>query len=287
MARRSYINDMARRDSAGLPMLAPPRTLFRRFATTLPFVEAEPVPERRNISPQVWGTAQQTQPDQPSVKGTKAAPPRAPIDPPLKPKATPALAAPASITPPVVAAASTTREVAPPFGRKSSEHPSLNTLGRAPHDASKVPAFAGRNPMFATSESRSDSHPLRSPESHTQPVLIRAQSPARNSHTRSEELRPLPIVEMPPVRSISSQRSRPAGHIAPIALAPREPLPRPALPPSPSKDAAAPTLKIGSIEVRIVAAPVAPVAAPAKSLTAQKFTPLSRELTSAFGLRQG
>lgn len=293
MARRSYMREVARHATAGVPELAPPRTLFRRWGIVAPAPETESATSARTT------TAQPNIPavnrDFESIVDVRASgDPRAfrdPIDAPDPVKFAPSQFAP---TGPVAPAVTPIRDAAP----ATAQTPERS----APPARSIQPEVGSLRSSFSASPTGAAPYLFRAPGPDIQLPL--AQQAAPTLHERSAII-PAPALprvhDDPPARTrgdfppSSPSPLRPAPNHQPAApahavatpIAPRERPPLTALPAAAeSKALSGPVIRIGSVEVHIVP-PVPPAAAPIRPAAASPAAPLSREMISLFGLRQG
>lgn len=292
MVRRSYMREAARHDSAGVPELAPPRTLFRRWGAVAPAPETESAPAARTTTarPNIAAVNR----DFDSIVDLRASgDPRAfrdPIDAPDPVKFAPSKSAPSG---PVAPAVTLARDAAP----ATAQTPERS----APSTRSIKPEVESLRSSFST--------PPTGPYLFCAPgpgiPVPLAQQAAPTLHGRSASIIPAPapprLHDDPPARTrgdfppSSPSPLRPApnhqpdapAHTVAMPIAPRERPPLTALPlAAESKAPSGPVIRIGSVEVHIVP-PVPPVAAPIRPAAASPAAPLSREMISLFGLRQG
>ncbi len=280
MARASHLNQIARRAIAGVPLLTPPRALFRRWGAVNPAMECETV------------AAAGKERARPNAPAAPAAPPvlkAAPIDNPVTPPRTTRVAtqsetpAPARFT------------VAPPQNPRTATvaESALCAADVRPSQPEKAPSPPGK----AAAEVNTTAAVLGS---HEQKVVSRFPAPAAAAvrgdgsalRIQGTNVTPPPppfsrMVEAPPAPNPIANTTSPQNERASVpALMPRD-RPPSAPPPALSKEPGRPLIRIGSVEVQIVTqtAPPAPRPRPIAAVTPP--APLSRELTSSFGLRQG
>ncbi len=294
MARRSYMREAARHDTAGVPELAPPRTLFRRWGTVAPAPETEPAQSARTT------TAQPNIPavnrDFESIVDVRASgDPRAfrdLVDAPDPVKFPPSKSAPAGPVAPDVtpagdeapATAQTPQRSAPPARSIQPEVESLRSSFSAPATGAVPYLFRAPGPGIEVPLAQQAAPTLHERSASIfpapRPPRVHDDPPAR---TRGDS----PPSSLSPLRPAPNHQPAAPAHAVATPIAPRERPPLTALPPAAeSKAPSGPVIRIGSVEVHIVP-PVPPVAAPIRPAAASPAAPLSREMISLFGLRQG
>jgi hypothetical protein len=286
MARSSHLMQVARRAAVGVPVLAPPRSLFPRWGTVAPLSESDaggPAPDDRAKAPAAARRTARPMEDssktEPATQSTSGAP-RTAVQPP-GPKAHAFEIARAKMV-------ATTDPVTP-------VRPTVD--GQPDQPAVKVPPPASNHPVKEAAPLARRVDKAATPVARFSPVMEKpaaalvASLPDRGTNGSGT----VPVADHRAV-SIAPRPSRPAAIPQPAAsarvalpqLTPHQPLPATPLPPPVrSRESNGPVIRIGSVEVHIVAPAVAPQPVVRQAAAAAASAPLSRELISSFGLRQG
>lgn len=281
MARASHFNQLARRAIAGVPLLTPPRAIFRRWGAVNPIMEWETAAAPGNQSAR------------PNASAAPAAPPllnTAPIGNPVPARTT-------RVKPQRETSAPGQNPVAPP------QNPRTVTASEPARPAADARPNQWENalpspPRKAAAEVNTAAAPVHA--SQEQKVVSRFPAPSAAAVSRDgsalriqdTNVTPAPplfsrMVEAPPApRSIADTTPLQNERASVPALMPRDRLPS-APPPALSKEPGRPVIRIGSVEVQIVTQNAAPAPPPRRTAAATPPAPLSRELISSFGLRQG
>jgi hypothetical protein len=287
MARSSHLMQVARRVAVGVPMLAPPRALFPRWGTVAPLPELDSGTPAENDRIK---TAAATRPSARPVKDsskpepttqTASDAPRTAVQSQI-PKAPASNIASAKT---VVATDSVTPDRSPLDIRP--DQPQVKVSPAAPGHPAKESVPVARHvdkaatPVARFSPATQNSTPapaiVTSPQVHS----THSSGMAPSAETRAVSIAPAASrsAEIPQVAA-------PARVVLP-QLTPRQHLPIDPPPPARSREAKGPVIRIGAVEVHIVAPIAPPSPAVRQSVAAAKAAPLSRELISSLGLRQG
>jgi len=294
MARRSYMREAVRHDTAGVPELTPPRTLFRRWGTVAPAPETESAPSARTATarPNIPAVNR----DFDSIVDVRVSrDPQAsgdPIDAPDPVKFAPSKSAPTGPVAPAVtpasdvapATAQTPQRSAPPARSIQPEVESLPSSFSAPAPGAGPYLFRAPGPGIEVPVAQQAAPTLHERSASIFPApgppRVHDDSPPR---THGD----FPPSSPSPLRRAPNHNPAAPAHAVATPIAPRERPPLTALPTAAeSKAPSGPVIRIGSVEVHIVP-PVPPAAAPIRPATASPAAPLSREMISLFGLRQG
>ena len=286
MMRRSYLGEVSRRATV-TSALAPPRVPFRRGATSLPAIDPESLESGTSTAERKTAHAEFRPARSRFLNEVARLPIAAPAEAAEKNRSSTGVVAPS------VPLAAGRRENASlqPDSRFTRDANSIASV--APGDRSTpsepepvkiaeamsrvAPAAPRANDRNGVSELRTASDPA-SPGALAQ-VATRANRSSAAKISKSRERLALPprpntndALAVPP-------RSIPITHVSHERTSSRSTAPRPV-----AKAPDAPSIAIGAVEVRIVQAPPAPIRhAPLPTSSA----PLSREIASTYGLRQG
>ncbi len=264
MARLSYLKQIAKRTTLGLPVLRPPFAPFGPLASQslAPALQTDTFKTATRAAADV----SRTRPETPTPRCDQATPerPRALAAPEITPAPQPPASVPHSQRQPESTAPEITP--APRFSSPVSE-----TMGPEPHSSLPV-----RVPTRAVAESK--------------PVVEGREAPPTSSElTNRSPVAPLRLTAEDGAVAVKIESVRHSEF-------PREPMlelsgPRP-ITQKPSPSPTAPSVHIGAIEVHIAPptpppAPVPPPRTQARSAASLPTTALSRGYLSTFGIRQG
>jgi hypothetical protein len=268
MARSSYLKQIAKRTTLGLPVLRPP---FAPFGPPAPQSLASGLQtDTLKTSTRAATDVSRTRPETPTPRSDQATPERPRAS--TAPEITPAPQPPASVPHSQRQPESTAPEITPAPGFSS---PVSETMG--PESQSLLPV---RVPTGTVAESK--------------PVVEERKAPPTSSELTN---RPPAAPGMAPLR-LTAEDGAVAVKIETVRHSefPREPMlelsgPRP-ITQKPLPSPTAPSVHIGAIEVHIAPptsppAPVPPPRAQARSAASLPTTALSRGYLSTFGIRQG
>jgi hypothetical protein len=277
MARSSHLNQIARRAAAAVPLLTPPRAIFRRWGTVNPIMEPEAAVTVENSRAR------------PNPSAAQAASPvlDAPaIDSPVQPAARTPRIQQQTETPARAESAVAANPMTIAVARTARSAPNAQASQPRKAESSPLPKPAGEQNAAATSIRSEQRVVSRVPVTAPASTPHREAAPAmQKTSTAPTPPRFSPAAETSPSPAPHAIANAQTGHAPAPVLVPRDRLP--SVPAPALHKEKSPVIRIGSVEVQIVTQPAAP-APPARPIAAATpSAPLSRELISSFGLRQG
>lgn len=289
MARPSYMREVARRAAAGVPALTPPRTLFRRWGTVASTPEMESAPFTRTTTARPNSLSLNRNFDA-TVNVRASGDPIGAPDPVKVALSKSAMTEHVAhaVTPrgaAAPAAVQTSERSAPPARSIKPEVQSSSSSFSAPATGVAPDLFRAPQPGIKLPPAQHAARALRerTASSIPAPPPLKVGGDDSAPRTRSD----FPSSSPSPLRSPPNHKPAAPDTVA-MPIAPRERAPLTALPPPPrSKAPSLPVIRIGSVEVQIMPPVPSAAALIRPAAAASPAAPLSREMISLFGLRQG